>query len=47
MPATIISKKASSWVDRGESPVPTLRRVLARVFERYDEELDALGDSES
>lgn len=28
MPPTIISKKASNWVDRGESPVPTLRRVL-------------------
>ena len=37
MPPTIISKKASNWVDRGESPVPTLRRVLARFFERYDE----------
>jgi beta-phosphoglucomutase-like phosphatase (HAD superfamily) len=34
---TIIYKKASNWVDRGESPNPTLRRVLTRFFERFDE----------
>src|SRR5881398_413501 len=31
---TIISKNASNWVDRGEPPHPTLRRVLAHFFER-------------
>jgi hypothetical protein len=31
---TIISKKASNWVDRGEPPHATLRRVLAHFFER-------------
>ena len=36
---TIISKKASNWVDRGESAVPRLRRVLAYFFER-DLEVD-------
>jgi len=41
MPPTIISKKASNWVDRGESPVPTMRRVLDPFFEPFDEtELD-------
>jgi hypothetical protein len=34
---TIIYKKAANWVDRGESPIPTLRRVLARFFGRFDE----------
>lgn len=34
MVPTIISKKASNWVDRGESPNATLRRVLAHFFER-------------
>ena len=34
MPPTIISKKASNWVDRGEPPIPTLRRVLGHFFER-------------
>ena len=34
---TIISRKASNWVDRGESPMPTLCRVLAHFFERFDE----------
>ena len=34
MPPTIISKKAGNWVDRGEPPNPTLRRVLAHFFER-------------
>ena len=32
---TIISRKASNWVDRGEPPIPTLRRVLAFFFERH------------
>lgn len=36
MPPTIISKKASNWVDRGEPANPTLRRVLAHFFERLD-----------
>lgn len=34
MKPTIISKKASNWVDRGEPALPTLRRVLAHFFER-------------
>ena len=34
MPPTIISKKASNWVDRGEPPNATLRRVLAHFFDR-------------
>ena len=36
MPPTIISRKASNWVDRGEPANPTLRRVLAHFFERLD-----------
>jgi hypothetical protein len=32
---TLIYKKASNWVDRGESAVPTLRRALAHFFERH------------
>jgi hypothetical protein len=36
VPPTIISRKASNWVDRGEPPNPTLRRVLAHFFERLD-----------
>jgi hypothetical protein len=34
---TIISKKASNWVDRGEEPRNTLRRVLSHLFGRFDE----------
>jgi hypothetical protein len=34
MKPTIISPKASNWVDRGESPIPTLSRVLAHFFDR-------------
>ena len=34
MPPTIISRKASNWVDRGELPNQTLRRVLGHFFER-------------
>jgi hypothetical protein len=36
MPPTIISKKASNWVDRGEPAVPVLRRVLAFYFNRHE-----------
>ena len=36
MPPTIIYKKAANWVDRGESPIPTLRAVLAHFFGRFD-----------
>jgi len=36
MKPTIISKKAGNWVDRGESPIPVLRRVLAHFFDRRD-----------
>lgn len=35
MKPTIISRKASNWVDRGEPALPTLRRVLAYCFERH------------
>ena len=35
MKPTIISRKASNWVDRGAPPQPTLRRVLAYFFERH------------
>lgn len=38
MKPTIISKKASNWVDRGEHALPTLRRVLAHFFERFTPE---------
>lgn len=36
MPPTIISKKASNWVDRGEPPNPALRRVLGYFSERFE-----------
>ena len=36
MKPTIISRKASNWVDRGESPIPRLCRVLAHFFEKFD-----------
>lgn len=36
VPPTIISKKASNWVDRGDPPNPTLRRILAHYFDRFD-----------
>jgi len=36
MQPTIISKKASNWVDRGEPAVPVLRRVLAFYFDRHE-----------
>ena len=35
--ATITSKKANNWVDRGEPAWPTLERLLMYVFERHDE----------
>jgi hypothetical protein len=31
---SIISRKASNWVDRGEPAGPTLRRILAYLFRR-------------
>jgi hypothetical protein len=31
---TIISHKANNWVDRGESALPTLERILAHLFGR-------------
>jgi hypothetical protein len=34
MPPTIISKKASNWVDRGEPPHATIERVLARFLDQ-------------
>ena len=34
MPRTIISKQASNWVDRGESPRATIERILGRFLER-------------
>jgi hypothetical protein len=40
MTPTIISRKASNWVDRGEPPGPTLRRFLAFLFDR-DTDADA------
>jgi hypothetical protein len=49
MKPTIIAKNASNWVDRGESAIPTLRRVLAHLFERFapDDQpwLDALAQT--
>lgn len=33
MPPTIINRKASNWVDRGESPHHAIERVLARFFD--------------
>ena len=40
LPPTITSRKASNWVDRGEPPGPTLRRILAALFRR-DVDTDA------
>jgi hypothetical protein len=36
MSPTLFSKKAGNWVDRGEPPNATLRRVLAHFFERLE-----------
>jgi hypothetical protein len=33
MKATIISRNAGNWVDRGDSAIPTLSRVLAHLFD--------------
>ena len=44
MVPTIIYRKAANWVDRGESPIPTLRRVLARFSGRFDESDEAWLD---
>ena len=34
MPPTIVSSKASNWVDRGEAPHATIERVLGRLLDR-------------
>jgi hypothetical protein len=34
MKPTIISRHASNWVDRGESAIPTLSRVIGHFFNR-------------
>ena len=34
MPPTIISKKASNWVDRGDPANPTIERILGRFLDR-------------
>lgn len=34
MKPTLISRKASNWVDRGESAIPTLSRVIGYFFNR-------------
>lgn len=36
LPPTLISKKANNWVDRGASPTPTMHRILAHFFERFE-----------
>ncbi|HEY9229517.1 MAG TPA: hypothetical protein VIP11_22900 [Gemmatimonadaceae bacterium] len=36
MKRTLISSKASNWVDRGEQPNTTMRKVLAHFFERLE-----------
>ena len=38
MKPTIISQKASNWVDRGESAIPTLSRVIGYFFNRPPDE---------
>ena len=35
MPPTLISRKSNNWVDRGEAPDGTLRRVLAYHFGKH------------
>ncbi len=37
---TIIWKKASNWVDRGDAPAKNMRRVLAHLFDRFDAEAE-------
>jgi hypothetical protein len=34
MSPTIISKKASNWVDRGEAPHATIERILGRLLQQ-------------
>lgn len=36
MPPTIISKKASNWVDRGEPAIPRMCQLLGFLFERRE-----------
>jgi hypothetical protein len=36
--ATITSKKANNWVDRGEAPGPVIERQLAHFFRRHADE---------
>jgi hypothetical protein len=36
--ATLTSRKASNWVDRGEPAEPTLARLLAHYFARHAED---------
>lgn len=36
--AILSAGKADNWVDRGEPPEPTLRRILAYYFDRHAEE---------
>src|SRR5262245_53378574 len=33
---SLTSSKAGNWVDRGESPLPVMVRMLAFFFERHD-----------
>ena len=42
--ATIISRKASNWVDRGETANKNLRRVLSHLFNRFDAEAESWLD---
>lgn len=35
MSPTLISRKSNNWVDRGEAPDATLRRVLAHFYDRH------------
>ena len=44
MKPTIISKKASNWVDRGEPANRTVRRILAHYLQRLDEADEAYLD---
>ena len=45
MPPTITSRKASNWVDRGEPPGPTLRRLVGALFHRdLDSDAQWLGE---
>lgn len=37
MPHSLTSRKASNWVDRGESPLPVLERTVRYFLGRHDE----------